>query len=159
MVTPTTIWKKIRGINYTSHRSSCLFNGDDTTIDQVRRNEPKETEGAAHTFSYKKDMIFQFNTDRTIHGDQRQQDRVEALLKSELSRYSTHISRIDVHLSDENEKKKGLKAIRCLLEAQIVHSQPIVAIELADTVEEAIAGAIHKLKNALEKIHERISAH
>ena len=103
-------------------------------------------------------MIFQFNTDKTIHGDQGQRDHFEALITNEISQYSTHISRIDVHLSDENGKQKGVKDIRCLLEAQIVRSQPIVAIEYSDTVELAVAGAIHKLKASLEKIHERTSA-
>lgn len=95
-------------------------------------------------------MIFQFNTDNTIHGDQRHQDHFETLITNEINRYSSQISRIDVHLSDENGKKKGVKDVRCLLEAQIVSNQPIVVIEQSYTVELAVAGALHKLKASLE---------
>ena len=104
-------------------------------------------------------MIFQFNTDRTIHGDQQQQEYFEALITHEINRYSSHISRIDVHLSDENGNKKGETKVRCLLEAQILHNPPIVVIEQSDTVELAVAGALRKLKTSLERIHERISSH
>ncbi|PZR36422.1 MAG: hypothetical protein DI538_13905 [Azospira oryzae] len=104
-------------------------------------------------------MIFQFNTDRTIHGDQQQQEYFETLITQEINRYRNHISRIDVHLSDENGNKKGGTKVRCLLEAQILHNPPIVVIDQSNTVDLAVAGALRKLKTSLERIHERYSSH
>ncbi len=86
-------------------------------------------------------------------------DQLDNLLSEELSRYSEHITRLEVHLSDENGSKKGLDDKRCLLEARLEGKQPIAVTALADTYENAVDGAIQKLKSSLDKIVGRSRNH
>ncbi|MBL7872512.1 MAG: HPF/RaiA family ribosome-associated protein [Cyclobacteriaceae bacterium] len=104
-------------------------------------------------------MIIQFNTDKTINGNQRQRDYFATLIEEELERHSTHITRVEIHLSDENGIKEGSNDIRCLLEARLRGRKPIVVVDQSDTIEHAMAGAIEKLKASLESIMDRISDH
>jgi ribosome-associated translation inhibitor RaiA len=104
-------------------------------------------------------MIIQLNADKnlTIHSEYESQ--ITEKLNKDLERYSEHISRVEVHLSDENGSKAGLNDKKCLLEARFEGKQPIVASDLGDTYDLALKGATEKLKNALGtvvgKLHER----
>lgn len=100
-------------------------------------------------------MKIQFNTDKTISGDLRNQTFFTSQIADELERFQSHITRIEVHLSDENGKKEGTNDIICLLEARLEGRQPIAVSSQADTVEKAVSSAIDKLKNSLETILER----
>ena len=104
-------------------------------------------------------MIIQINTDKTISGNQRHQDYFTTLITEGLKKYSDHISRIEVHLSDENGNKEGFNDIRCLIEARLEKRQSITITNQADSIELAVSGAINKLKVSLEKMHERSKTH
>jgi ribosome-associated translation inhibitor RaiA len=97
-------------------------------------------------------MKIQFNTDKTINGDERNQKFFTSQISEELKRFQSHITRIEVHLSDENGKKEGLKDKKCLLEARLEGRQPIAVTCHAETVEQAVSGAIDKLKTNFETI-------
>ena len=110
-----------------------------------------------HTKNYKLlIMKIQFNTDKTIKGDEKIQDFFSTQIAEELDRFQSDISRIEIHLSDENGNKDGMNDILCLLEARIVGRNPIAVSNQADTTEQAVSGAIDKLKNSLETIFGRI---
>lgn len=106
--------------------------------------------------TYKVDKIqrmkIQYNTDKTITGDERNQDFFTSQISEELKRYESDISRIEVHISDENGQKEGIRDIRCLLEGRLEGRQPIAVSDQADTIELAVSGAIEKLKTSLETI-------
>ncbi|MFT7037021.1 MAG: ribosome-associated translation inhibitor RaiA [Cyclobacteriaceae bacterium] len=104
-------------------------------------------------------MKIQYNTDKTINGDERHQNHFTSLIAEALKRFQSHITRIEVHLSDENGKKEGKEDIRCLLEARIEGRQPLVVSCQANTVVLAISGALDKLKASLETILGRIQNH
>jgi ribosome-associated translation inhibitor RaiA len=104
-------------------------------------------------------MKIQFNTDKTIKGDEKHQNYFTSLIAEGLKRFQSDITRIEVHLSDENGNKKGIDNIRCLLEGRIEGRQPIEVSCDADTVELAVSGAIDKLKSSLETILGRIENH
>jgi len=97
-------------------------------------------------------MKIQFNTDKTISGEGRQEEYFTALIEDGLKRFESHISRIEVHLSDQNGVKEGLNDIECLLEARMEGKQPIAVSCQADSNEKAVSGAVTKMKNALETI-------
>ena len=102
-------------------------------------------------------MKIQFNTYKTINGDERYQSRFTSLIEEELRRYQSHITRMEVHSSDENGEKEGKNDISCLLEARLKDKQPIEVTNQADKFETAVAGAIDKLlvvihQNYLDKI-------
>ncbi|WP_026709213.1 HPF/RaiA family ribosome-associated protein [Flavobacterium frigidarium] len=104
-------------------------------------------------------MKIQFNTDKTISGDENQEDYFTSLIAEKLNRFQSHITRIEVHLSDENGKKEGHNDIQCILEARIEGKDPIAVTCDADTTKNAVAGAIEKIKSSLETILGRMQNH
>jgi hypothetical protein len=104
-------------------------------------------------------MKIQFNTDKTITGNEKDQLYFNSLIADGLENLESHISRIEVHLSDENGKKEGLNSKRCLLETRLEGRQPIAVSCQEDTVELAVSGAIDKLTASLETIIGRRQDH
>ena len=51
-------------------------------------------------------MKIQFNTDKNIQGTEKLEAFVYESINSKLKRFADKISRIEVHLSDQNAKKK-----------------------------------------------------
>jgi non-homologous end joining protein Ku len=97
-------------------------------------------------------MTVQFNTDKTISGKEEDTAPFIAQINNELSRFSSHISRIEVHLSDENGNKSGQNDINCMIEARQDGKHPIAVTSQADTAEEAVTDAVDKLKASLKTI-------
>jgi len=104
-------------------------------------------------------MKIQFNTDKTIDGGEETQQYFTSLIDNELKRFQSNITRIEVHLSDENGKKDGMNSILCLLEARIEGKEPIAVTCQDDTIELAVSGALNKLKNSLGTIIGRMQNH
>jgi ribosome-associated translation inhibitor RaiA len=104
-------------------------------------------------------MTIQFNTDKNIAGAENFATPLEAQIESKLSRFSDHITRIEVHLSDEDGSKNGLNTKRCLLEARLEHRQPIAVSSQANTIDQAIEGALDKLTASLDTIMGKASNH
>lgn len=97
-------------------------------------------------------MQIQFNTDKTISGDEKQQEYFSSQIAKGLDRFQDHITRIEVHLADVNGDKSGTNDIRCALEARMEGKQPTAVTCNEATVEKAVSGAIDKMKNALTTI-------
>ncbi len=104
-------------------------------------------------------MTIQINTDNTLNGDKQQQDFFKSQITESLKRYQSHITRIEVHLKDENGKKDGLNDVSCILEARLEGRQPIAVTDQADTAELAVSGAIEKIKTAVGSILGKIQNH
>ncbi len=104
-------------------------------------------------------MIIQFNTDKNIEGDEKLEAFVNTSITDELSRFKDHITRIEVHLSDENGDKSGRKDKRCMLEARLENRQPIAVTCLSDTIEQALFEALEKLKASLKTIEGKLKHH
>lgn len=104
-------------------------------------------------------MTIQFNTDKNVNGAKEFTAPFITQIEDELRRFNSHITRIEVHLSDENGRKDGVEDIRCLMEARLEGKQPIAVTYQAGNVELALSGAIEKLKASLETILGRISNH
>ncbi len=102
-------------------------------------------------------MHVQINTDSNIEGENALTQQVEAVVRGTLDRFSERITRVDVHLSDENsDKTSGIADMRCLLEASLVGLQSTVVSHQARTVEQAVEGAAEKLKHSIETTLGRI---
>ena len=101
-------------------------------------------------------MKIQFNTDSNITESKELRDSLIALISEGLSRFSDQITRLEVHLSDENSHKEGLNDKRCLLEARLEGRQPIAVKNQANTLEQAVIGAVDKLKTSLDTILGRL---
>lgn len=95
-------------------------------------------------------MKIQFNTDANIHGTEALAAQVSATVKQALLHFEEHITRVEVHLSDENAGKSGQHDHRCMLEARLERRQPVAVTEHAATLEQAVHGAAHKLARSLD---------
>jgi len=69
----------------------------------------------------------------------------------------TYITRVEVHLSDENAGKAGSHDKRCMIEARLEGHQPIAVTDEAETLGQAIGGAAEKLKHSLDHTLGRLS--
>ena len=100
-------------------------------------------------------MNIQINTGHNIQGNKALITKFSSTIKSALIRMSDHITKVEVHLKDEDGDKKGKNDKRCMIEAHIEGRQPIVVTEHADTLNQALDGAIDKLINMIESIRGR----
>ncbi len=101
-------------------------------------------------------MQIQINTDRNIDGHEALSTHVSEVVKSTLNRVSSHITRVEVHLSDENGQKSSKDDKRCLMEARLEGRAPIAVTEHAETLHQAIDGAAHKLVKSIESTLGRL---
>jgi hypothetical protein len=104
-------------------------------------------------------MKIQFNTDNNISGNEKFRAPLIMLISEGLSRYNHLITRVEVHLSDENGPKDGLTDKRCMIEARPEGMQPIAATCNANTYEQSVDGAIEKLIHSLDAIYRKLNKH
>ncbi|WP_025761232.1 HPF/RaiA family ribosome-associated protein [Dyadobacter tibetensis] len=104
-------------------------------------------------------MTIQINTDKSLSVHAEYSDKLEGILSKELSRFADHITRLEVHLSDENGEKGGVKDKKCLLEARVKGRQPMVVSELGDTYDQSVIGATNKLKSSLTTLFGKLQSH
>ena len=104
-------------------------------------------------------MQIQINTDRNIKAHAAFSTALTERIGKALSRFSNRITRLEVHLSDENAGKSGQNDKRCMLEARLENRQPVSVIHLAATVDPAVAGAVdkmlHVIDSTLDRLHDR----
>ena len=86
-------------------------------------------------------MIVQINTDNNVEGHARLKAYIAEELGTALARFEDKITRLEVHLADENSDKFGIDDKRCLIEARPVNMQPVAVTNHADTTEKAFHGA------------------
>jgi ribosome-associated translation inhibitor RaiA len=104
-------------------------------------------------------MKIQINTDHNINGREGMIQYAESVVENTLGHLADHITRIEVHLSDQNGKKGGDQDDRCLMEARLKGHQPIAVSSEAATVDKAIIAAADKLKSSLDHTLGKLSGH
>jgi len=104
-------------------------------------------------------MKIQINTDDNIAGREELAEQAKAAVESTLGHLAQHITRVEVHLSDENSDKGGAHDKRCMMEARLEGHQPIAVTDEAETIDQAIDGAVEKLKHSLDSTLGRLSDH
>ncbi|WP_024326468.1 HPF/RaiA family ribosome-associated protein [Thioalkalivibrio sp. AKL19] len=96
-------------------------------------------------------MQIQINTDDNIDQSGAQPEHTEATIRNVLERFADQVTRVEVHLSDENsDKKSGNADIRCLLEVRVEGLQPVAVTDEAATVGQAVDGAARKMRRSLD---------
>lgn len=101
-------------------------------------------------------MKIQINTDRMIDGREALAQHAETVVGNTLGHLAKHITRVEVHLSDENGDKGGGHDKRCMIEARLDGHQPVAVTHEAEAVHQSIEGAANKLKHALDHILGRL---
>jgi ribosome-associated translation inhibitor RaiA len=104
-------------------------------------------------------MQIQINTDHTIKKNEATREEFIRLITVELKNFSQHITRIEVHFTDENGNKTGQMDKKCLMEARIEGRQPIAVNDHSNTEALALDGAIEKLKHALDSMLGSLKNH
>tara|TARA_R110000868_G_scaffold175216_2_gene412163 strand:- start:111 stop:425 length:315 start_codon:yes stop_codon:yes gene_type:complete len=97
-------------------------------------------------------MTIQFNTDKNIQGTEALEKFVSEKINHALKHMDDKITRIEVHLSDQNADKGGSDDIQCKLEARLEGIQPVLVESKNSTKEKAIDSAIEKMKSTLDTI-------
>lgn len=101
-------------------------------------------------------MNIQINTDNNVSGNTDLESTLKSYISSDLERFSDQITRIEVHLSDEDGDKDGINDRRCLLEARLAGMQPLAVTNRANSDELAVSGALEKMENKLNTILGRL---
>lgn len=94
-------------------------------------------------------MQIQVHSDNHIEGSARMVEWVSAAVVDKLDRFDDEITRVVVHLNDENGVKAGADDKRCQIEARPKGQQPVSVTHKAASLELAVDGALGKLNNAL----------
>jgi len=97
-------------------------------------------------------MQIQINSDRNIQGHQEMSSQITGVVESALGRFNAHITRVEVHVSDENGDKTSKNDMRCMMEARLEGRQPVAVTEQAATLDQAVDGAADKLARMLDSI-------
>ena len=95
-------------------------------------------------------MQIQINTDHSTPGDALVAEQVRASVEHALRYFKHKITRVEVHLADENGAKTGVRDQRCMLEARLQGRQPVASTAHAATLTQAVQAASDKLVSLLE---------
>ena len=101
-------------------------------------------------------MQINVNTDNTINKHQGLDEHVDTVVRSSIGRFSDQVTRVDVHLSNENKEKKADGGNYCMLEARLSGVAPIVVHDHANDLHQAINNAGGKLARALDSAIGRL---
>lgn len=103
-------------------------------------------------------MQILINTDKHVDAEADLVERLEEEITSGLARFADQVTRVEVHLSDQNADRGGATDMRCALEARPAGKPPIAVSHAAATIEEACTGAVKKLRNLLDTSFGRTEA-
>lgn len=95
-------------------------------------------------------MLIQFRSNN-IPVSQELEEKLSGYIEKSLKRFSDRITRIEVHLEDENSQKGGKDDKRCSMEVRPDNLAPIIVTSKADNVIQAVREAADKSKASLDK--------
>lgn len=95
-------------------------------------------------------MQIQFNSDSSIEGRDSLFAGIKPDVESVLSHFASHITRVEIHVSDVNGDKKSDNDIHAVVEVRREGKQPNAASNTATNPRLAIVGAAEKVKRMLE---------
>lgn len=104
-------------------------------------------------------MLVEVNTDKHIKNSERLIEFCKSTLGVELERFEEHITRVEVHLSDENGTKGGENDKRCLIETKLKGKSPVAVTNMASNIDDALSGAIDKITKVLETSLGKMRSH
>lgn len=100
-------------------------------------------------------MQVMVSSDNHIHGSAALADKVRGRVELKLKRFEDHLTRVELHFNDENSHKGGGQDKRCQAEARLKGRDPVSVSHNADSLEQALEGAIDKLGTVLERNIEK----
>lgn len=90
------------------------------------------------------------NTDHNITLSEESIAAMVSVVETTLGHFDSHLSRVEVHLSDESAGRNTGDDIRCRLEARPEGRNPEFVTDEAANVDAALSGALTKMKHVLD---------
>ncbi|MEO8026759.1 MAG: HPF/RaiA family ribosome-associated protein [Bryobacteraceae bacterium] len=100
-------------------------------------------------------MKIQVNSDKTIAVDASLTRFVEREVTRVLDRFARKITRVEIHLSDVDNRKTGQADKRCLVEARPAGARPRTASAKTTTMASAVVEALGKMQRSLATFYGR----
>jgi ribosome-associated translation inhibitor RaiA len=100
-------------------------------------------------------MQVQVHTDNHVNGSAGLTAHVESVVTGELERFGNRVTRVEVHIGDENGHKGGENDKRCAMEARLSGLQPIAVTGQGGSVDAAISAAVEKLVRTIDRTLEK----
>jgi ribosome-associated translation inhibitor RaiA len=107
-------------------------------------------------------MQIQISTDHNIKGTHEmlnESEKFEEIVQDAIGHFQQHITRVEIHFTDENACKTGFEDKRCLIEARVSGAQPMIASHHANNLTLALEGATEKLKHSLNHSFGKMKKH
>ena len=101
-------------------------------------------------------MDIQFNTDNQIRGSQDLAEHVASRLRERLGRFSSRLTRIEVHVRDVDGLNRGGDGIEWTLEARPAGQQPVSVAGSCRDWEQAFTSALNKLVAQLDTLFGKL---
>ena len=95
-------------------------------------------------------MQVQVNTSNGLENKEALERWADAEIRQCLHRFGDDLTRVEIHLSDENHDASRGGDKRCLMEARLAHHAPLVVTQHAADMDAAFRGASDKLKRLLD---------
>lgn len=96
-------------------------------------------------------MQIEVTTDGNVDGTGGLISEIEGEVTAVLARHAGSITRVEVHLGDENSGKGGSDDKRCTVEARAKRKRPVAVTHHAASPDEALRGALQKLAKLLDR--------
>jgi ribosome-associated translation inhibitor RaiA len=104
-------------------------------------------------------MQVQFNSDSSVMGTENVAERIEVAVRDKLSRFEDRLTRLEVHVRDENGRKGGGDDKACTIEARPRSGRAIGVTEHAADVDTAARKAATTLAQRLERHFGKAERH
>ena len=104
-------------------------------------------------------MQFQFNSDHTVMGTENVAERIETMMREKFARFEGRLTRLEVHVTDENGHKHGHDDKACTIEARPRGGKPIGVTEHGAKVDAAARKAATTMVQRLERVFGKIEKH
>ena len=104
-------------------------------------------------------MQIQVNADNHIEGNAARDEWARGVVDGAMAHFADSVTRVEVHMSDENAGKGGSPALRCTMEARLNGRPPVAVSNDAGGMDAAVNGAVHKLVRATAHALGRADKH
>lgn len=104
-------------------------------------------------------MQVQFNSDSSVMGTDNVAERIGAVVRSKLKRHAERLTRVEVHVRDENARKGGGDDKACTIEARPRSGSALGVTAHAGDVDTAARLAADKLAQRLDSHFGKADRH
>lgn len=100
-------------------------------------------------------MEIEVSSDAHINSSASHIDEVRSVVEGTLERFSTRITRVEVHFGDESAGRSTVGDKRCTMEVRPAGQPPVAVTSHADSVDDALRQALDKATRVLSGKFDR----